>query len=192
MDLTAQQNAARERGLEPRVGSLEASVAILGTKVDGVAESLGRLSSDVNTTLRTLQGDFNASRRPNFQILLGVASLSVLVCSLIGGMALAPLYMMTSYLRDDTSRALGWEYEYMKGGIPSSADREIAGLKLDFAGQLNSLKAELTGTTKEMETQIQQRKETAVQSFQDIAALKDGVARIRESQAHLLGRLNLE
>lgn len=174
------------------MGNLEAGVAILSTKVDGMTGALDRLSGDVNGTLRRLQEEFNASRRPNFQALVGVASFSVVLCSLIGGMALAPLYLMTSYTRGDVARTLEWQDAYMKGQIPSSADREIAGLKLDFAGQLNSLKAELTGTTQEMETQIQQRKETAVQSFQDIAALKDGVARIRESQAHLLGRLNLE
>lgn len=96
----------------------------------------------------------------------------VMIAAVVGGIAaiFRPLQQAQDTLQRQVDRASKWQEDYMRGLIPSSAERELASQKMQFV---------------EVETQFRGQKETIQRLGIEIDRLIEHVETMREQLAVL-------
>lgn len=112
-----------------RVTEVEVNLSNLTGNVNRLTESWERQSNKINTELDKLSDQFSSFvakvGRPDWAVIGMLGGGLITLLTAVGGMAIAPLYLIYIFQNSQIKEAHDWQVSYMKGDIPSSAKGDI-------------------------------------------------------------------
>lgn len=121
-----------------RVTGVEVDLKNLTGNVNRLTESWERQSSKINNELDKLAEQFSTFvakvGRPDWAVIGMLGGGLITIVTAVGGMAIAPLYLIYIFQSASIKEVHDWQLSYMEGKVPSSATGEIAQVRAEAKG----------------------------------------------------------